>query len=219
MDRGELKIRIDGQPALTAIHQEDFAQATAWPGGQKYDAGTKNEPRWDAAYALLRAHGTDPEVETAKLTRMLAAMWMLGHCDLHRRNLGFTHVHTDTGPRIRLAPMYDVSSAIGTYLDQRLAIGIARQQNLAGIGTRQWFAHAGQCDLDPDHTLEIVRETVRDAPDAIAAARGTVRDRDENRYQHSVNRRAEELIDYARTRRRVFQEEETREPTGGIQRP
>ena len=195
---------------ITAIHQEDFAQATAWPAGQKYDAGTKNEPRWEAACALLRAHGTDPEVETAKLTRILAATWMLGHCDLHRRNLGFTHVYADTGARIRLAPMYDVSSAIGTYLDRRLAIGIARPQNLAHIGTRQWLAHARQCDLDPDRTLEIVREAVRDAPEAIAAARETVRGRDENRYQDSVDRRAEELIHYACTRRGVFQEEEAR---------
>lgn len=208
--------RSDPVTGVTAVHQEDFAQATAWPGGQKYDAGTRNEPRWDAAYGLVRAYGTDAEVETAKLTRMLAATWMLGHCDLHRRNLGFIHVHAKTRPRIYLAPMYDVSSAIGTYLDRRLAIGIARQQALAGIGVRQWLAHARQCDLDPDQTLEIVRETVRDAPEAIAAARETVRDRDENRYQHSVDRRAEELVDYARTRRRVFQEEEARrfEKTG-----
>ena len=203
---------------IGAIHQEDFAQVTAWPGGQKYDAGTKNEPRWEAAYALLRAHGTDPEVETENLTRMLSATWMLGHCDLHRRNLGFIHVCTDTERRIRLAPMYDVSSAIGTDLDRRLAIGIARQHNLADIGTRQWLAHARECGLEPDRTLEIVRHTMRDAPEAIAAARETVRGRDENREQHSVDRRAEELLGYARTRRRVFEEEESRRFTKTVTR-
>ena len=200
----------DPATGITAIHQEDFAQATAWPGGQKYDGGTKNEPRWDAAYTLLRAHGTDPDVETAKLTRMLATTWMLGHCDLHRRNLGFTHVRTDSGRGIRLAPMYDVSSAIGTNVSRRLAIGIARQRNLAGIGPRQWLAHARECGLDPTDTLEIVQKTVRDTPEAIAAARETVGKRDENRYQHVVDRRAEELIDYARTRARVFEENHTR---------
>ena len=203
----------DPVTGITAIHQEDFAQATAWPGGQKYDAGTKDEPRWEAAYALLRAHGTSPEVETAKLTRMLVATWMLGHCDLHRRNLGFTHVSTDSARRIRLAPMYDVSSAVGTYLSGELAIGVVREKNLTGIGPRQWLAHARLCGLDPDHTLEIVRETVRNAPEAVAAARETVRGHDENRYQGSVDRRAEELVHYARKRRRVFEEQEARRLT------
>ena len=196
--------------AIGAVHQEDFAQATAWPGGQKYDMGTKREPRWEVAYTLLRAHGDRPEAETAKLTRMLAASWMHGHCDLHRRNLGFTQVCIDGARRIRLAPMYDVSSVIGIRLDRRLAIGIARQHALAGIGRRQWLAHAEQCGLDPEHTLALVRETVRDAPEAIAAARDTVRARDENGNQHAVDRRAEALIGYARTRRRVFGEEDSR---------
>ena len=193
---------------IVAIHQEDFAQATAWPGGQKYDSGTKAEPRWEAAYALLRAHGTDPRAEIEKLTRMLAATWMLGHGDLHRRNLGFTHATVDGSRRIRLAPMYDVSSGVGTYLDQELAIGIARQVRLSGIGPRQWLAHAHQCDLDPERTLAIVRETVRDAPEAIAAAREAVREHDENRFQSSVDRRAEELVRYAEKRKRVFEEQE-----------
>ena len=194
---------------VTAIHQEDFAQATSWPGGMKYDAGTKNEPRWPAAYALLRAHAAhaEREGEADKLTRMLAAAWLLGHTDLHRRNLGFTHWHTGGARHIRLAPMYDVSSGVGTALDQTLAIGIARQQRLSGIGIRQWLAHARECGLDPDRTLAIVRDTAERAPDAIATARATVRERDENRYQHSVDRRAEALLQYARKRQRVLAEE------------
>ena len=189
-----------------ARHQEDFAQATSWPGGQKYEGGTRSEPRWPQAYALLARFGLDPEAETAKLTRMLAASWMLGHCDLHRKNLGFTHVGTDPERRIALAPMYDVSSAVGTHLERLLAIGIARQQALAGIGPRQWLTHARQCAIDPERAVRIVREVVNAAPDAIASARDTVRHRDENRRQDAVDRRAEAMIEYARTRRRIFEE-------------
>ena len=194
---------------VTAIHQEDFAQATSWPGGMKYDAGTKNEPRWPAAYALLRAHAAhaEREGESDKLTRMLAVAWLLGHTDLHRRNLGFTHQHSDGMRHIRLAPMYDVSSGVGTALDQTLALGIARQQRLSGIGIRQWLAHALECGLDPDRTLAIVRDTARRAPDAIATARATVRERDENRHQQSVDRRAEAMLQYARKRQRVLADE------------
>ena len=200
----------DAAGAIVAVHQEDFAQATSWPSGQKYDAGSRAEPRWEAAYALLRAHGIDPQTEAHKLTRMLAATWTLGHCDLHRRNFGFTHESTEHGRKVRLAPMYDVSSAVGTHLDQELAIGIARQARLSGIGPRQWLAHARQCNIDPEHTLAIVRETVRDTPEALAAAREAVRESDENRYQSSVDRRAEAMIGYAEKRRRVFNEHDRR---------
>ena len=199
-----------------ARHQEDFAQATSWPGGQKYEGGTRTEPRWGEAYALLARFGLDSEAETAKLTRMLAASWMLGHCDLHRKNVGFSHVGTGTERRIVLAPMYDVSSAIGTRMERRLAIGIARQQALAGIGPRQWLTHAQQCALDPERTARIVRDVVRAAPEAIATARDRVRHRDENRRQDAVDRRTEAMIEYARTRRRIFEEEDARRRARGV---
>ena len=118
----------------------------------------------------------------------------------------------------RARPGANAGAAGGTDLERQLAIGIARQQNLADIGTRQWLAHARECGLEPDRTLEIVRHTVRDAPEAIAAARETVRGRDENREQHAVDRRAEELVGYARTRRRVFEEEESRRFTKTVTR-
>ena len=200
----------DPVAGITAIHQEDFAQATSWPGTEKYEQGSKNEPRWKEAYALLRAHGVDPDAEQAKLTRMLAITWILGHCDLHRRNLGFTHQPTDGAPRIRLAPAYDVSSAIETIYDKTLAIGIAKARILQRIGPRQWITHAQQCGLDPDYTLEIVRETVRDAPEAIAAAREAARTEDENRLQATVDHRMEKLVEYTRSRQREFASQETR---------
>ena len=37
--------------AIGAMHQEDFAQATAWPGGQKDDSGTKNAWSYPALVA------------------------------------------------------------------------------------------------------------------------------------------------------------------------
>ena len=193
---------------VRTIHQEDFAQASSWSGARKYEQGSKDEPRWPTAYELLRRHAAHPDAECDKLTRMLASMWMLGHGDLHRRNLGFTHFDKNGRRCIRLAPMYDVSSAVGTYLEQTLAIGIARQQRFSGIGVRQWLAHARECGIDVERTLQIVNSTAAHAPDAIATARTTVRTRDENRHQESVDRRAEALIEYARRRHRVLTEEQ-----------
>ena len=203
---------------VTAIHQEDLAQATSWLGALRYETGTKSEPRWPAAYALLRAHAAhaEQEEESDKLTRMLAAAWMLGHTDLHRRNLGFTHQHSHGIRHIRLAPMYDVSSGVGTALDQTLAIGIARQQRLSGIGIRQWIVHAHECGLDPDRTVAIVRDIAQRTPDASATARTTVRERDENRHQQSVDRRAEVTLQYAHERQRVLANEHAQRARRGV---
>ena len=189
---------------VTAIHQEDFAQATAWPGVLRDETGTESEPRWPAAYALLRTHAApaEQESESDRLTRTLAATWILGHTALHRKNIGFTHHHDHGMRHIRLAPMYDVSSAVGTALDQTLAIGIARQQRPSEIGIEQWLAHAHECGLDPDRTLAIVRDVARRTPDAIATARTTVRERDENRHQQSVDRRIEAILRHAHERQR-----------------
>lgn len=62
--------------------------------------------------------------------------------------------------------------------------------------------------------------TATNAPEALAAARDTVRTRDENRFQGAVERRAEELIRYAERRRRVLRDELTlrQRKTGQITR-
>ena len=200
----------DPRAGIRAIHQEDFAQATSWPGSEKYERGSKNEPRWKEAYAVLRTHGLDPDAEQTKLTRMLAITWVLGHSDLHRRNLGFTHHPTTGAPRISLAPAYDVSSVLGSTYDKTLAIGIAGARTLHDIGPKQWITHAEQCDIDREHTLAIVRETLRNAPQALDQARTLAHAEDENRLQATVDRRMEKLIAYTLARGQEFTSREAR---------
>ena len=190
---------------FSAIHQEDFAQATGWPSWRKYDQGTEEEPRWEAAYALLRRYATDPEDEQKRLTRLLAATWVLGHSDLHRRNLGFVHEPADNPPRIRLAPAYDTSSTIGTRFKPSLAIGIAGKTDPEQIGPDDWIEHARRCGVDPGHTLSLVREIVRNTPEALAAARETARAFDEHCEQDDVDRRAEALMRHAEKRKKNLQ--------------
>ena len=110
-------------------HQEDMAQALGYPCALKYDAGWRTEPRWRECHRLLSARAKDPDAEHRRLTQILAATWLIGHSDLHRRNLGFVHAEVGTTASIAIAPLYDVSSARGLKnIDQTLAIGIARQQ-------------------------------------------------------------------------------------------
>ena len=100
--------------------------------------------------------------EHRRLTQILAATWLIGHSDLHRRNLVFLHAEVGPTASITIASLHDISSAQGLKnIDQTLAIGIARQQRLTRIRPRVWIAHANECGLDPEETIEIVRATAR----------------------------------------------------------
>ena len=184
-----------------------MAQALGYPCALKYDAGWRTEPRWRECHRLLSMEAKDPDAEHRRLTQILAATWLIGHSDLHRRNLGFLHAEDGSPPSVTIAPLYDVSSARGLKsIDQTLAIGIARQLGLTRIRPRVWIAHADECSLDPEETIEIVRATARRMPDAVAQARDEARSRDENKAQASVDRRVTEILRYAGARHRTFEQ-------------
>ena len=189
-------------------HQEEFCQACGWPSALKYDWGRKEEPRWEAAYAILNRYSPKPHSSQAMLTRILAACWALGHTDLHRRNLGFLHAPPGEPFGVDIAPMYDVSSGIGveSSVQFKMAIGIARQEVFQGIGPAQWLEHARAARQDPAAILAIVSHTLEDLPDALADARRIARQEDENRNQPAVDSRAERLLAYVEKRRRGWNE-------------
>ena len=192
---------------VRARHQEDMAQALGYPCALKYEAGWRTEPRWRECHRLLSARAKEPDAEHRRLTQILAATWLIAHSDLHRRNLGFLHTDVGTTASITIAPLYDVSSARGLKnIDQTLAIGIARQRGLTQVRPRVWIAHARECALDPDETIEIVRATARRMPDAVTQATDEARSSDENKAQASVDRRVMEILQYAGARYRAFEQ-------------
>lgn len=178
------------------------------PGVLKYDRGGAQEPRWPRWYGLLKRYGEGAGKEWAKPTRALAATWLIGHGDRRRRNLGLQHSLRGEPFSVRLAPPYDVSSSVGvSALDRKLAIGVVRQQRCSGVGPRQWLRQAVECGLDPEETLALARNVAGEMPEAVAAAGERAKTRDENRRQGAAGRRLERMIRYAKTRRRVLEED------------
>ena len=178
------------------------------PGVLKYDRGGAQEPRWPRWYGLLKRYGEGAGKEWAKPTRALAATWLIGHGDRRRRNLGLQHSLRGEPFSVRLAPPYDVSSSVGvSALDRKLVIGVARQQRCSGVGPRQWLRQAVECGLDPEETLALARNVAGEMPEAVAAAGERAKTRDENRRQGAAGRRLERMIRYAKTRRRVLEED------------
>ena len=201
-ERADRQIK-DG--CLKAVHQEDFRQAA---GTRKFREVFPPRKEWPFAYQLLTKHAPDVEEEHRALTKFLAATWLLAHSDLHRGNLGFHISHPDDGPkRVRVAPAYDVSSAVNTKLDRTLEFPIAEQGDTTKISVRQWMVHAKLCKIDEGETLDAVNEVAGCLADAFVTARNLAALEDENVEQATVDRRCEKVLQHINNRAKRFSSE------------
>lgn len=190
---------------LKAVHQEDFRQAA---GTGKFREVFPPRKEWPFAYWLLTKHASDVEEEHRALTKFLAATCLLAHSDLHRGNLGFHISLPDDGPkRVRVAPAYDVSSAVNSNFDRTLEFLIAEQGDTTRIGVRQWMAHAKLCKIDEGETLDAVKEVVERLADAFVDARNRAALEDENIEQATVDRRCEKVLRNIHNRAKRFSSE------------
>ena len=193
--------------AVEARHQEEFSQACGWPGALKYEESFRNQPGWPELYRLVtREEGRAAVREAERVTGMLAFAWLVGHSDLHRRNVGIAHVAGKEGRIGRLAPLYDVSSSVGNpVVSNHLAIGVGGRKAFGEIRPPHWVQHAKRCRLDPEETLQTVRGIAGKLPGALEEARDAARDEDDNREQSSVDRRMEQVLRHARGARERFE--------------
>jgi serine/threonine-protein kinase HipA len=107
--------RYDRQDAPTGdipvrVHQEDGCQATATPPGLKYEE--QGGPALRDFADVIRNFG-DPRDVTGLLRRTTFNM-AVGNADAHAKN--FSVLHEQGIPVVRLAPLYDVLSAIALEL-------------------------------------------------------------------------------------------------------
>ena len=214
--------RTDRQPEpgghVDARHQEEWIQAACHTPDHKYDGGLGPGPQWPDAYRLLQERAAKPEAETTMLTRVLAAAWMLGNGDQHRRNLGFLHGPADTVPAVSLAPLYDASSAAGTRYDKGLAVGMEGVTGTHRITPVRWILHSRACGIPADRTLAVIEDLFRTLPDALATAREQARTIDENVSQAHVDRRVDAAIRYVQARERNYRQQLRRAERRGMLR-
>ena len=202
--RSDRVTEADGR--VHARHQEEWIQAACHPPDDKYDNGLGNGPQWPDAYRLLRERGKQPDTGTAFLTRVLAAAWMLGNGDLHRRNLGFLHAPGSEAPAIGLAPLYDASSAAGTRYHRGLAVGMEGVTQPERITPARWVRHSAACGVPADITLAALEDLFRTLPDALATARARARDVDEYVSRAAMDRRVEATVRHVEARERGYRQ-------------
>lgn len=162
--------RITRGRTVTRVHQEDLCQALSVPPRRKYQAEGGPGPA-DIA-ALLRARIPRPDNETAiaAFVDALILNWIIGAPDAHAKNYSVLLA----GRQIRLAPLYDVASALpypDVYAPKvKMAMKIGSSYSIGLVARRAWQELAASVGMDPSTVVDRAIDLSRRAPDAFATA-------------------------------------------------
>lgn len=157
--------RLRGDTGVRRLHQEDLCQALGLPPTKKYQ--NEGGPGVGAMLDIIRTHSGEPQEDAWTFARALMFNWLIGGTDAHGKNFSML---IGAGGRARLAPLYDVASALAYDFDPRklkLAIKIGGKYLLEEIGHRQWDKFASEARLPKQEVLLACRDMAHSFPQAI----------------------------------------------------
>lgn len=148
------------------LHQEDMCQALSVPPRRKYE--TSGGPTAQQIVRLLRDAGV-PEEDLYRFVDGLILNYLLGAPDAHAKNFSVLL----RGNAVRLAPLYDVASALpyepetqDHELDQA-AMSIGGEKRFGYVGARNWAKLARALELNEGRITLRVHELATRLPDAL----------------------------------------------------
>jgi serine/threonine-protein kinase HipA len=160
--------RLRVAKGLVRVHQEDICQALAVHPAQKYES--EGGPGAREVVELLREHSREPLADVLTFVDALAFSWLTAGTDAHAKNYSIL-----IGPegRVRLAPLYDLASALpyaGKQLQKvKLAMSIGGRYRLREIGAYRWEKLAADLKLPEDEVRTRVRSMAATLPDLATA--------------------------------------------------
>jgi serine/threonine-protein kinase HipA len=152
------------------VHQEDLCQALGVHPTHKYQ--NEGGPSPEDVAAVLRRHVRPPVRAREAIERFRDALlvnWLLVGNDAHAKNYSLLL----SGRQVRLAPLYDVASALpyDLYVPKlKLAMRIGGYYRLSQISGRQWRRFAEGVGLDGDDVVQRGLDLAQQLPDALADA-------------------------------------------------
>lgn len=166
--------RISSGRRTVRVHQEDLAQALGVHPATKYESD--GGPGVGAIVRLLRQHSGRVDEDLDTFLRALVLQWLLGGTDAHAKNYS---VLIGADGRVRLAPLYDVASALPYAGKQtrklKLAMKIGGKYRLEEIGRYQWQKAATDLGLEEGRVLDVVQQMAGGAAEAAAEVAGELR--------------------------------------------
>lgn len=156
--------RIEHQGRLLRIHQEDLCQALAVPSTRKYQSDGGPGPL--AIIDVLRTHSSAPSRDVDTFIDALAFNWLIAGTDAHAKNYALL---SGRGGRVRLAPLYDLGSAL-PYPALRqdklaMAMKIGNTYRLRDIRRRHWESLLRDVRVDIEPTLVRIAGMAEALPD------------------------------------------------------
>ena len=159
---------------VARLHQEDMCQALKFAPSYKYqqDGG----PGIKDICGLLRSHVLPEAVENEikKFIRAIAFSWVVASTDGHAKNYSLLL----SGPRVQLAPLYDVQSSL-PYLSRsereisdgaiglrtaEFAMKIGNHYHINSITKQDWEKVADECGVERADLLAMVHEIAVQTP-------------------------------------------------------
>lgn len=161
--------RIVDTALVRRVHQEDVCQALGISPSAKYQRDGGPSPA-DIAALLRRwvAPAGAAEAAVGGFADALIWNWIIAGTDAHAKNYSLLL----SGPQVRLAPLYDVASALPYGLHEkklRFAMKIGGDYEVHPRYNR-WPTAARELGLDPGRLTDRVRELAVVAPDALSSA-------------------------------------------------
>lgn len=159
--------RVAAAGGIVRIHQEDVCQALGVPPRIKYE--NEGGPGAVRTLALLNAHSGRRDEDVATFVDALALNWVIGGTDGHAKNYSLL---IGAGGQVRLAPLYDIVSALPYHHLQvrklKLAMKIGGEYGLWSIGRKHWERLADAVGLEPEPLVTRVGEVAAAVPDLLA---------------------------------------------------
>ena len=156
---------VGGQ--LIRIHQEDMCQALGLHPSRKYQA--EGGPSAEDIVRLLRRimPAAEAHAATVRFVDALIFNWIVAGTDAHAKNYSLLLA----GRQIRLAPMYDVASALpydtSKGFDLALAMKLGGDYKLRSHRRSTWPKVAAAAGLPTDLVVDRVRDLTISLPEAF----------------------------------------------------
>lgn len=149
------------------VHQEDFCQALGVMPQRKYQ--NQGGPSPAAINEVLRQYSGQPHDDRANFLLVLVFNWLIGGSDAHAKNYSLL---IGSGGVVRLAPFYDISSALPyPEIDRRrlkMAMKVGSHYRWHDISLRDWLALGNEMGFPGEYTREIMMLVGRSIADLAA---------------------------------------------------
>lgn len=153
--------------AIVRVHQEDMGQALSVFPKKKYEAS--GGPGVARIAALLRDRASNPDADVRTFVTGVIFNYLIGAPDAHAKNYSVLLA----GPQVRLAPLYDIASALpyditdpDSELD-RTAMSMGGRRIFGEVHGHHWDKMARACRMPAADVRESVTSLAHALPDAL----------------------------------------------------